>query len=107
MPPGAAFVVMPATLVRREYITLRFDCPGLQQNFPVRFACGMRKGRWHKNNIGTGVTQSLILFRETQIKTNRQADITDGGFDIDDVTARREGIRFPVASLCITYVDIK
>ncbi|MNW68942.1 hypothetical protein D3C74_478410 [compost metagenome] len=45
--PGRTAVFMAATLRRRQHITLVFNRPGAQQDFPVRLAGCISKCRRH------------------------------------------------------------
>src|SRR5699024_2904872 len=70
MSPGTPTRLVLATLGSRQYVTLVFNRPCLEQDLPVRAPGGEGKRRGNHNQVCRYL--SAIQFRKTQIVTNRQ-----------------------------------
>src|SRR5690606_12793960 len=76
MAPGAAAILMAATLSGGQNITLILDGPRAQEDLPVGGACGVSEGRRHHNQ--REIAHGSVKLRESQIVADRKPDASNG-----------------------------
>ncbi|KAF1070851.1 MAG: hypothetical protein GAK45_00681 [Pseudomonas citronellolis] len=77
LPPGFPASRMTAALPGGQYVALRLDRPGPQQDLPMRGAGhgGERRGR--AEQLGTGFAQQRVQLGEAQVVAHRQPEPTN------------------------------
>ena len=88
MAKGLTTAGVSPTLIGGENVTLGFDRPGAQQNFPVRRSGDRREGRRHNDQVGTSAPQLNVKLGKAQIVTDAQPHPSDRRIDAHHTVAK-------------------